>query len=369
MRGTVIAAALIGVAALAAAAGTAGGPPPAGQKTGYNLPLGVCDWTIGKTGDPAAFELAARLLPRRRSGQPRPQGRFAGPGGPRPAAGLPRGGRKSAHPHRLLRHRRSQRRPAQERPQGRDVAGKGIEVAAAMEVKVILVPFFGKGELRNDPAGVDAVVAALKRLAPAAEAKGVVLALESYLSAGDNIEDPRAGRIAGRQGLLRRRQLPGRGLSHPRRDPRARRPHRRGPRQGHQGPLRQGLDGFSGRPQGAGGHRLQGLVRPGGHGDAARRRGEHPLRRGLSEDGFRHQVIPAASRAPERTRSKKPVSGRRSSAGATRSPRAARLPTPSDRTTGRCRTCGPRPSAPCPGDRRPGPAGCSRRARREWRAR
>ena len=65
---------------------------------------------------------------------------------------------------------------------------KAIDVAAAMSVKVILVPFFGKADLRNDPAGIDAVVAALKRLAPGAEAKGVVLALESYLSAGDNIK-------------------------------------------------------------------------------------------------------------------------------------------------------------------------------------
>ena len=62
MRGTAIAAALIAIAALAASAGAAGGTRPAGQKTGYNLPLGVCDWTIGKTGDPAAFELAAKLL-------------------------------------------------------------------------------------------------------------------------------------------------------------------------------------------------------------------------------------------------------------------------------------------------------------------
>ena len=54
-----------------------------------------------------------------------------------------------------------------------------------MNVKIILVPFFGPGDLRNDPAGIDAVVGALKRLAPKAEAKGVVLALESYLGAGE----------------------------------------------------------------------------------------------------------------------------------------------------------------------------------------
>ncbi|HMA54870.1 MAG TPA: hypothetical protein VKT17_10425, partial [Acidobacteriota bacterium] len=39
----------------------AGSKGAAGQKTAYNIRLGVCDWTIGKTGDPAAFDLAARL--------------------------------------------------------------------------------------------------------------------------------------------------------------------------------------------------------------------------------------------------------------------------------------------------------------------
>jgi sugar phosphate isomerase/epimerase len=57
-----------------------------------------------------------------------------------------------------------------------------------MRVKVILVPFFGKGDLKGDTAGIDAAVAALKRLAPKAEAKGVVLALESWLGAAENIE-------------------------------------------------------------------------------------------------------------------------------------------------------------------------------------
>ena len=39
-----------------AAGGGTAGPGPA-----YALPLGVCDWTLGQAGDPAAFEAAARL--------------------------------------------------------------------------------------------------------------------------------------------------------------------------------------------------------------------------------------------------------------------------------------------------------------------
>ncbi|NTV82039.1 MAG: sugar phosphate isomerase/epimerase, partial [Candidatus Aminicenantes bacterium] len=45
----------------------------------------------------------------------------------------------------------------------------------------------GKGDLKGDAAGVEAIVAALRRLAPKAEAKGVVLALESYLSAAEHL--------------------------------------------------------------------------------------------------------------------------------------------------------------------------------------
>jgi sugar phosphate isomerase/epimerase len=64
---------------------------------------------------------------------------------------------------------------------------EGIEVASAMKVGIILVPFFGKGDLKNDPAGTEAVIAALKRLAPKTEKAGVTLALESTLSAEDNL--------------------------------------------------------------------------------------------------------------------------------------------------------------------------------------
>ena len=50
------------MAAILIASVVAAGPNgPSGQKTAFNIRLGVCDWTIGKTGDPAAFDLAARL--------------------------------------------------------------------------------------------------------------------------------------------------------------------------------------------------------------------------------------------------------------------------------------------------------------------
>jgi len=66
----------------------------------------------------------------------------------------------------------------------------------------VLVPFFGKGELRNDAAGVESVIGSSQGLAPKAEKAGVVYALESYLSADDNL----CGSVA-RVGFARRGRL------------------------------------------------------------------------------------------------------------------------------------------------------------------
>jgi sugar phosphate isomerase/epimerase len=63
-----------------------------------------------------------------------------------------------------------------------------IDVAKALGVKVVLLAFFGKGDLRDDPAGVAEVVRRLKKVAPKAEKAGVILGIESWLSAEQHME-------------------------------------------------------------------------------------------------------------------------------------------------------------------------------------
>ena len=63
-----------------------------------------------------------------------------------------------------------------------------VDVMQALEVKVVLLAFFGKGDLCDDQAGVDEVVKRLKVVAPKAEKAGVVLGLENYLSAEQNLD-------------------------------------------------------------------------------------------------------------------------------------------------------------------------------------
>jgi len=53
----------------------------------------------------------------------------------------------------------------------------------ALGVKVVLLAFFGKGDLIGDKAGTEEVIRRLKTVAPQAEKAGVVLGLESWLSA------------------------------------------------------------------------------------------------------------------------------------------------------------------------------------------
>lgn len=63
-----------------------------------------------------------------------------------------------------------------------------IDVAKALGVHVILVAQFYAGELRNDKPGVDRTVELLKELAPRAEKAGVILGLENYLNAEQNLD-------------------------------------------------------------------------------------------------------------------------------------------------------------------------------------
>jgi sugar phosphate isomerase/epimerase len=63
-----------------------------------------------------------------------------------------------------------------------------IDVAQALGVKVVLVAQFYKGDLKDDAPGVERTVAVLKEIAPRAEKAGVILGLENYLSASENLD-------------------------------------------------------------------------------------------------------------------------------------------------------------------------------------
>ena len=154
----------------------------------FEVRVGVCDWTIGKTGDPAALALAGSL------GLDGVQVSLASKGdslalvAPALRRAYLEAAEKSGVAIASFAIGELNDVPLKSDPRAEKWLGEAIDITAAMGVKVILVPFFGKGDLRNDPAGFDAAIEALKRLAPRAAKSGISLAVENMLNAADNLK-------------------------------------------------------------------------------------------------------------------------------------------------------------------------------------
>ena len=157
-------------------------------KTSAGFKLAVCDWTIGKKTDPGSFEIAKRV------GLDGVQVDF-GSGDNR----LPLFDEELQQ--NMLKEARKQKMeiaslamgvlndvPYKSDPRAERWVRQGIDVAEAMGVKVILLAFFGKGDLQKDEQGVNKVVQRLRQIAPKAEMADVTLGIESWLSAEQHID-------------------------------------------------------------------------------------------------------------------------------------------------------------------------------------
>jgi L-ribulose-5-phosphate 3-epimerase len=78
--------------------------------------------------------------------------------------------------------------PYKSDPRTEEWVWDSIDVAKNLGVTVILLAFFSKGDLRNDPAGKSEVVKRLKMVAPKAEKLGITLGIESYLTAEEHLD-------------------------------------------------------------------------------------------------------------------------------------------------------------------------------------
>lgn len=149
--------------------------------------IGACDWSIGKRGQPGALELAKEI----------------GLEGVQITFGLP------GEEHDLRKEEVRQEYLQAAKKHGVEIASLAIGVMNAipyasdpraakclqecMEVmpklgqKVVLVPFFSKGDIKGKPKLQDEVIRRLKLAAPAAEKAGIVLGLESWLNVDDHL--------------------------------------------------------------------------------------------------------------------------------------------------------------------------------------
>lgn len=174
--------------ALAACCPVFGEESDSSPKKPKGFRLGVCDWTLGKRTNPAALEMAAKIgldgvqvdfgsgdqdLP---LFDPEIQKRYlaATKAGNTAIASLAMG---------TLNNVAYKSDPRAER-----WVDRAIDVAEAMNQKIILLAFFGNGDLKNDVEGTSATVARLKNIAPKAERAGVTLAIESWLNAAEHLD-------------------------------------------------------------------------------------------------------------------------------------------------------------------------------------
>jgi sugar phosphate isomerase/epimerase len=149
--------------------------------------IGACDWSIGKMATPACFEVAKDI----------------GLDGVQVSLGTASDDMRLRQPAVQQEYREAARRHGQEiaslaigelnsvpyksDPRTEAWVSDCVDVLQALGVKVVLLAFFGKGDLVGDEAGQAEVVRRLKKVAPKAEKAGVVLGLESWLSAEDTV--------------------------------------------------------------------------------------------------------------------------------------------------------------------------------------
>ena len=147
------------------------------------LHIGACDWSVGKSSDPAAFEIAKEI------GLEGIMVNLAS------AGNNLRLRDKNLQQLYLEESTRTNIKiasvaigelngtPYKSDPRTEEWVSDSIDVAKNFGVTVVLLAFFEKGDLRNDEAGKKEVVRRLKKVAPKAEKMGITLGIESYLSA------------------------------------------------------------------------------------------------------------------------------------------------------------------------------------------
>lgn len=153
------------------------------------IKVGVTDWNLGKGANPESVELAARI----------------GFEGVEISFGRPQPGSEKLrvdNPETIARYQAEFKKHGiavagtcvdalhvnclMNDPQGKKWVSDAIRISRQLGSKVLLLPFFGKCELKTN-ADMDGVAAALKDLAAEAAAAGITLGLENTISAENSV--------------------------------------------------------------------------------------------------------------------------------------------------------------------------------------
>ncbi len=181
---------LTGAAMLPQALRAAEGSQQQRRRRPRGFRIGACDWTIGKRANPESFAVAKNI------GLDGVQVDF---GGDANSEELPLFDTELQQRCRAEAQKQEMRIASlamgvlnnvayKSDPRAERWVEKAVDVASAMRARIILLAFFGNGDLKKDKAGTDAVVEKLKKVAPKAEQARVTLGIESWLSADEHMD-------------------------------------------------------------------------------------------------------------------------------------------------------------------------------------
>jgi L-ribulose-5-phosphate 3-epimerase len=150
--------------------------------------IGACDWSLGKSSDIGAFDIAKQigldgimvnmgslennLHLREKSLQQQYLNASAKTGVKISSLAI---GELNAVPYKSD-------------PRTEQWVWDSVDTAKNLNVSMVLLAFFSNNDLRNDAAGKKEVISRLKKVAPHAEKNGIILGIESYLNAEEHID-------------------------------------------------------------------------------------------------------------------------------------------------------------------------------------
>jgi len=149
--------------------------------------IGACDWSIGRGGQLGALELAKQI------GLDGVQVSFGQPGGEFDlrSEAIRRQYEQAAAEHGVeiasLAMGVLNSIPYASDKDAERWVEECVEVMPKLRQKIVLLAFFGNGDIKDKPELQAEVIRRLKRVAPQAEKAGVVLGLETWLSADEHL--------------------------------------------------------------------------------------------------------------------------------------------------------------------------------------
>lgn len=152
------------------------------------LQLGACDWSVGKSLNPEAFDRANEIGLQGIQVSYNTGKDPVGLSNPATLQSIKEASERTGIKVSSLAIGELNRNPYKSDPKTEQWVWNSVDAAKALGVKVILLAFFSEGDLRNDEAGKKEVIARLKKVAPHAEKQGITLGIESYLTAQEHLE-------------------------------------------------------------------------------------------------------------------------------------------------------------------------------------